>query len=155
MMGVSVYVSHHPSNTPGIVSSMNTNGCVCRYRGLYFIARRGVPNVIFSANGSNFVWAEKAPRGHPSLDTTRPPHSWARVFMGPGNEWSGVAKESSTVSSETVDWQMRLWAPSSTAWLNKLWIIARWRSLVTTWMNRKRQRLISFFLADHSRHYQV
>ena len=94
-----------------IISSMDTSARVARSE--RFIARRGMPNVIWSDNGTNFVGAEKE-----LLEVT---HRWidyapaALVCKGirwkfnppikvdPGKEWSGVAREFSTVSSGTVE----------------------------------------------------
>ena len=54
-MGVPVYVSHQLSNTPGN-SFMGTSACVTGIE--RFIAKRGMPIVIWCDNGTNLVGAE-------------------------------------------------------------------------------------------------
>ena len=96
-----------------IVSSMDTSACVAGME--LFIARRGMPNVIWSDNETNFVGAEKE-----LLEVTRCWNDYAPAalvwkgirwkfnppsapYQDSGKEWSGVARESSTVSSGTVE----------------------------------------------------
>ena len=96
-----------------IVCSMDTSACVAGIE--RFIARRGNPNVIRSDKGTSFVGAEKELLEATHRWNDYAPAALVRIFggnssrlaprikMGPGKEWSGVVRESSTVSSGTVE----------------------------------------------------
>ena len=64
-----------------IVSSMDTSACVAGIE--RFIARRGMPNVIWSDNGTNFIGSEKE-----LLEVTRRWNDYApAALMCKGNRW--------------------------------------------------------------------